>query len=300
MNDNFGYKRDDELTHGIKKGIGSVYPEGAIGGVGGEYRIEPFLVGKEFKKRFFFGIPLISPLTKEKLNDEDLDDYIKRAMNVFEVESKVDVQPVFRRHRLPFDPNLYHQNIWLEVPNKPVQKVHRLAICSASYQYTPDEHDQYPAGAEIYRIPNQWIDMAYAVRGRLFVNPINPAFSAIGTSTSVAASGATILQFVGQQGWVPGYWVVECTHGICNENGNVPVIINECIGSKAAMLLIDNLLPLYRIANQSMGIDGLSQSVSDLTYQLLMEKRKSLEAEYKNNLKLLKTMTGNNIFASNV
>lgn len=285
---------------GSKKATGSVFPERAIDATGGFNRIEPLLDGKVLRKRFMFGLPLQSPITKERLTDEDLMDYVTRASTQLEADAQIDIQPVVRRHRLAFDPNLYAQNIWCEVPIKPVLEVLRLAICSASYSNTPQQNDQYPSGAEIYRIPNEWVDMSYASRGSLFVNPINPAFSAIGTSTAVAASGATILQFIGQQGWVPAYWTLECLHGFCSKDGNVPVFINECIGAKAAVMIIDNLLPLYRIASQSMGIDGLSQSVNDLSYQLLQTKRQTMEETYKANVKRLKTMVGNNFIASNV
>lgn len=285
-----------------KKGTGSVLPERAIDASGGIDRVEPVLTGKIFRKRFFFGIPLVSPITREKLSDSDLDDYIKRSMNQVELDTKLDIQPVIRRFRLPFDPNLYHQHIHCEIPNKPIQKVIRMAICSASYIYTgePNESSKYPSGAEIYKIPNEWVEMGNALRGILNVNPISPAFSAVGTSTAVAASGATVLQFIGQQGWVPAYWTVECVNGFCSEDGNIPIILNEIIGQKAAIMLIDNLLPLFRIAGQSLGIDGLSQSVNDLSYQLLQTKRQAYDSEYQSNVKKLKTLTGNNILISNV
>ena len=283
-----------------KKGTGSIFPERVIDATGSMPRIEAMLDGTKFRKRFFFGIPTVSPITKEKLTDTDLDDYIVRAMSQFELDTKLNIMPVIKRHRLPFDPNLYQSNIYMEIPDKPVQKVIRMAICSASYSNTPQINDQYPSGAEIYKIPNEWIDMSYAIRGTLFVNPINPAFSAIGTSTAVAAGGATILAFIGVQGWVPAYWTIECVQGFCTEEGNVPVVINECIGAKAGVMLIDNLLPLYRVASQSMGVDGLSQSVNDMAYQLLQTKRQFLMESYDKNVKKLKTLTANNIFVSNV
>jgi hypothetical protein len=285
-----------------KRGTGSIFPEKVIDAGGGVKRVEALLSGKQLRQRFMFGLPLASPLTKEKLSDEDLNDYVVRAVNQVELDCKMEISPVVRRHRLAFDPNTYLQFIYLEIPNKPIQKVLRLAICSASYTDTgePNQSAQYPSGAEIYKIPSEWIEMGNAPRGILNVNPINPAFSAIGTSTSIAASGATILQFIGQQGWVPAYWTVECLHGFCTEEGEVPVIINELIGEKASMMLIRNLLPLYRFASQSLGLDGLSQSINDMAYQLLQNKYDMLEKSYEANVKKIKTITGNNLFSSNV
>jgi hypothetical protein len=190
--------------------------------------------------------------------------------------------------------------MWIEVPDKPIQQVLRLAICSASYSNTTQAGQEYPSGAEIYRIPNEWVDVSYAAHGKLFVNPINPAFSAIGTSTAAAASGAYILQFIGQQGWVPAYWTVECVHGFGNLEGDVPIFVNECIGALAAIFILDNLIPLLRIASQSLGVDGLNQSVNDLAYQLLTAKRDKLMEQYSANTKKIKAMTQNSFFASNI
>lgn len=283
-----------------KRGTGSVSPEAAYDAAGGRDRIEPAITASQLKSRFFFGIPLKSPITKEEVTPDMMKDFIKRAWSLVELDTQVDLAPVARRHRLPFDPNLYQNNIWCEIPNKPIQKVIRLAICSASYKDTLGQADAYPSGAEIYKIPNEWVDMSYATRGKIFVNPINPAFSAIGASTAVAASGATILQFIGQQGFVPAYWTVECTHGFCSEDGNVPVFINEVLGQKAAMLLLDNLIPLFRVTSHSLSIDAMSQSVADQLQALLTQKRAQLEKDYMANVNRIKTLVGNKFFASNV
>lgn len=290
-----------EYLQYAKKGTGAIYPERAIATANAPDRIEPILTPKVLKERYFFGIPLASPIDPaSKMTAKMLQDYIKRGMNQFERDAQVDVAPVIRSHRLPFDPNLYHQFIYCEIPNKPVYKLLELSIRSASYQDTQEEQDRYPQGAQIYRLPGEWIEMGNAIRGIINVNPINPAFSAVGVTTSVAASGATILQFIGQQGWVPAYWTAVCQHGFCSEEGNVPVIVNECIGLRAAMLILDNLIPLYKVASQSLNIDGLGQSVNDLSYQLLKQKRDQCAIDYKENVKKIKTLTANNFYSGNV
>ena len=285
---------------GFKKAYGSIYPEGAIDAGGGPDRVEPLLTAEQLKSRFFFGINLISPITKEKIDSTMLMDFIKRGISKFELDSKVLISPVLRRMRLPFDPALYAANIWLEVGVKPISKLKKVSICSASYANTAGQNDRYPSGAEIYTLPNDWMDMSYASKGILFCNPINPAFSAIGTQTAIAASGASILQFIGIQGWVPAYWTIECVTGFCSEEGNVPVFINEIIGCVAAMLICDNLIPLFRIASQSLSMDGLGQSINDLSYQLITQKRQQLEKDYTALLRQIKTMTNNNIIVSNI
>jgi hypothetical protein len=283
-----------------KKLTGSVYPEGAYDAVGGIDRIEPLLTAKLLKTRFLGGIPLEYPITKEKIAVSEIKDYIKRAVNLVELESKVLIQPTIRRIKLPFDPNLYLKYIYCEVPHKPIQKVIKMAITSASYKDTAEADKQYPSGAELYVIPNEWVDTSYALHGRLTVNPINPAFSAVNSTDAMAASGASVLMLIGQQGWVPAYWSIEAVFGFCTEDGNVPVFINEIVGTKAAMLILDNLIPAYRTASQSLSMDGMGQSVNDLGYQLLTQKRQTLEATYKGLINQLKGMTGSKFFSSNV
>jgi hypothetical protein len=298
MAQEFNYRQDG--TQASKKNIGATWPQNAFDAAPGLDRIEPFLTASKFKKRFLFGVPLKSPVTKEEITNSDIKDYITRAGNLFELDSKVDIFPVVRRWRLPFDPNLYHQFIYLEVPVKPVQQVFNLAITSASYSLTPGENQRYPRGAEIYTIPNEWVEMGNALRGIVNVNPINPAFSAIGTNAGVAASGATILQFIGQQGWVPAYWNIEVLCGMGSKEGNVPFMVNEAVGLRAVMLVLDNVIPQYRIASQSLNIDGQGQSVSNQMYALLQDKRDQAEKNYNIIVGKIKTLTSSKFFSSNV
>lgn len=289
-----------------KKPTGAVFPERAIDGSGLYAEIEPLLDGDKLRQRFLFGIPLVSPLTKEKIQPRDLEDFVKRGMARFQLDAKCLVQTKVLRHRLPFDPNLYNQHIFCELPFKPVRRIVRLAICSSSYRDQFDDKGvplgdaQFPTGGQIYTIPNDWVEMGNAVRGYINVNPLSPAFTALGTAQATGAAGATILQFIGQQGWVPAYWTCEAETGLMCEDGSVPVIVNEAIGAAAAMLAIDLLLPLFRTASQSMSIDGLSQSINDRMIELLQDKRTTLDTRYKEIVKQLKTMFGNNLFSSNV
>ena len=297
---NLGQNADG--TQGSKKSIGASWPEKAIAAAPGLTRVEPFMTPTVFKKRFLFGIPTVAPLTKEKLELDDLKDYIQRAANLFELETKVSVFPIVKRFRLPFDPNMYAQFIYLEVPEKPIQQVMNMSISSASYSETSaaNSNSRYPRGHEIYTIPPEWIEMGNASRGILNVNPINPAFSAIGSSSSVAASVGSIMAFIGQTGWVPAYWNVEVIIGLGSMEGNMPAIVNEAIGAKAVMLLMDNLIPQYRIVNQSLSIDGLGQSVSDQLYQLLQDKRDQAEKSFKEITNKIKAVTSSKFFSGNV
>lgn len=295
----------------VKKPLHAHWPERTILSAPGADRVEKLITPKMLQSRFFKGLPMTSPLTGEKITSSDMKDAINRAINIIETETRADIIPTIKRHRLPFDSNLYSNFIHLEIPLKPIQKVIRVTISAASYiaqgglssnpnenPFNPPETNptKYPNGDVLYTIPNEWIDMANAVRGVLNVNPFSPAFTAIGIATTPSASPLTA--FLGQLGFVPGFWNVECITGLGSEDGNMPVFVNEAIGAKAAILLLDNLIPLYQVASQSLGADGLSQSVSNLAYQLLKQKRDDLEIKYKEYVKVIKSVTGNTMFAS--
>lgn len=285
-----------------KRKPSSHWPDGTVAAQGLYEGIEPLLTPDVFRERFLFGIPLIAPQTQDKITAKQFKDYIKRAVAFCEMDIKSAIMPRIARERLPFDPFLYQRNMYCEVPVKPIQKVIRLAICSASYRDTgaTNENSAHPSGSEIYSIPTDWIDTSYASHGKIFVNPMNPAFASVGGPQAAAVSGATILQYLNFGGWLPAFWTVEVLHGVCDEGGNVPIMINEIIGQKAGILVLDNLIPLYRTASQSLGIDGLSQSVNDLGHQLLTNKRKDLAEAYAASVKAVKQKLGNSFFVSNI
>lgn len=308
-----------------KKGIGSVYPEKAVDAAPSMDRIEPFLTASVFKSRFLFGIPLYSPLTRERLTDDQLADAVVRAANRFELEAKVDIFPVVRRYKLPFERQQYQSYIYLEIPHKPVQQVLELTIRSASYSeggnpyqlqspgpypypsqnpqipyHDNAEDEKYPKGNIIYSIPNEWIEMANASRGIINVNPLNPAFNSVGIDSQFAGGGSIPLSFLGSHSMVPAYWVIECMCGFGTMEGQVPLPINEAVGAMATVLILDMLIPAFRISSQSLGIDNLSQSVNDNLMNLLTAKRANALEDYNKLCKHFKMMASQKIFATNV
>lgn len=286
----------------FKRGTGSVYPDGAIAAAGGFERVESFLTPKIFRDRFLFGLPLISPTTREKITDSMLEDFIKRGANLAELDAQIDIFPIVRRIRLPYDKNHAQQFIFLQVPHKPIQKIFRLAICSASY----DENDpnKYPSGLSFYEIPKNWIEMGNARKGRLNVLPFHPTTtvnSAIMPSQlPIGAMGSPIIYFFSLLPFLPAFWTIEALFGFCSEDGQVPVIINELVGMRAAMLIIDNLIPLFRTTSQSLSIDGLGQSTADNLSNFLIQKRTALQEQYFLLVEKIKGLTNNKIVSGHV
>jgi hypothetical protein len=288
-----------------KKPINATYPLNTIDSAKTFETLEPLLTPTQFKQRFLFGIPTTAPLTGEKLGNADFKDFIKRAVNLVETDSKIDIQARIKRVRLPFHSQDYRNFIHLEIPHKPIRKIVGLTISAATQQGSVNEDDeddstsQFPNGMRLYKFPLEWLDFNHL--GTISVNPFSPAFSAVGIDTGVTPATSPLTAFLGQLRFTPGFWNVTVLTGVaCEETGNIPVVFNEMIGMKAAMLAIDNLIPLFRVSSQSLGIDGLSQSVNDNLYQLLTNKRQQLDNDYKNLLTTLKTQYSQRFFMTSV
>src|SRR6185369_13911889 len=97
-----------------------------------------------------------------------------------------------------------------------------------------------------------------------------------------STGGAFFLSILGNRQWIPAYWKITYTSGF--KDGMVPRVINELISTIAAMEILSQLAATYaRVQSHSLGIDGLSQSVStpgpavfQVRIQELTDKRKAL------------------------
>lgn len=262
----------------------STYPVKAIGG-GSFKRIEPLLTPELFIQRFMWGIPLTSPLTKQQMTQEQIQDWIQMAMNQAELELKIDIAPVKRRHRLAFARDLYEEYLYLEIPNKPILSIDSLSITSAD-------------NVLIYRFPPEWIDNANFVDGRINVVPMSPATYSPGTlagnQSLPAGAGGGFLVLLGINNSVPAYWEVDCTTGFNNKTG-IPYIINQMIGLLAAIRIFNNLIPQFQLSSFSLGIDNVNQSQTNQAPLLYAQIRDKYKEEYEELKSQILTMYNNNI-----
>lgn len=265
--------------------LGSSYPEHAVATSEAFNRCEPLLTPTKLKKRFLFGIPLISPLTKEKLDNKDLKDFIVRGAALAELDAQIDIFPVLRRQKFPFDRHLYTNWVHIEVPNKPITRVQSLTITTAD-------------GVNVFTMPQRWIEASNFQRGLINVIPISPAFAAVGAQTSAATGGAAFLTFIGQLGWIPAYWQVEWVTGF--DEKSIPVIVNELVGIKAAKLVLSTLAPTHKTTSHSLSVDGLGQSVGSPGPNVFALRMQELEAMERSVLGRLKKIYSNSLIVSNI
>lgn len=233
-------------------------------GAAGFTRVEEWLTPEKFKKRFLFGIPLTSPITKETLDMDDLKDAIRRAAATVELKTKVDLTPIQRIHRLEFDRTKYLQGwnqLQLEFGN--VQSLQEVSIRANNSTSTPNNPNP-PAGQEegsaLYTVPLEWIDMSQAHKGLLHFVPLQTTFNSYGVPGPSAGAAAPLFAIFSQLQWIPSFWFIKATHGF--QENSIPAPLNELVGLYAALDILSLLGPINRHTSQSISLDGASQSTS--------------------------------------
>lgn len=273
-----------------KYGIASVYPENAIDAE--LSRLEPIIGPDELRTRHIFGIPLVSqmqdPLTKKPfyMTDDMIKDIIEGAINQAEIECKIDISPVQRREKYPFDRNAYESYGYIQTHHRPITNISKLSVTPSNQQ-------------DVYIVPLEWIEAAYYVRGQINIIPMTAAFIQGGYVPAGSTGGAFFLAILGNRQWIPAYWQVEYTTGY--PNGMVPRIINELIGTIAAQEVLSMLATTYaRSQSHSLGIDGMSQSVSTPGGQIFKNRFEELEEKKQRLVRRVKSLYNRKLFSSHV
>jgi hypothetical protein len=264
------------------------YPENCVETPYG--RLEPILGYDELVNRHLLGIALVSqmldPLTKKPvaITPDKVKDIIDGAIQQAELELKIDIFPVKRSEKYPFDRFLYDSFGHFVVRNRPVMSVDKVSV-------TPSN------GQDVYVLPLEWLEMANAVRGQINIIPMTAAFVQGGIVPANPAGGQMFLQIMGNRGWIPAYWLIDYTSGF--PDGMVPRIINEFIGTVAAMEILSQLAATYaRAQSHSLSLDGQSQSVSGPGPNLFKVRMDELEAKRKKLMKQIKNQFNRQIFAT--
>lgn len=272
-----------------KSGPGVVFPDNAVESAW--QRTEPLVTPDQVKARHMFGIPLVSamkdPLTNKAqvYTNEMIKDTIDRAVAMVEQETGIDIFPLRSKEKHPFDRNDYASFGYMRVERRPVASVEKLSI-------------NPPSGVDLYTVPLEWIETAYLPKGQLNLIPIGNAI-AYGTPAQVGSGGALFLNVLGNQPWVPAFWMVEYTSGF--PDGMIPKAVNELIGVVAAMEVLGALGATYgKSSSHSLGIDGLSQSISTPGPAIFQQRLGELAEKRKAMIKKLKTYYGLNLFSGNV
>ena len=251
-------------------------------------QMEPLLTPELLKSRHLLGVSLATakdPVTGKAtiITDDILRDIIDGAVAQAESDLKIDIFPVKRREKHPFDLNLYSSFGYFQLSHRPATSMDKLSV-------TPSN------GLDVYVVPNEWVETSYLTRGQINIVPLTVAFVQGTYIPQQSSGGAAYLQILGNKPWIPAWWQVEYTSGF--PNGMLPRILNEYIGSRAAIEVLSQLaLSFARANSQSLSIDGLGQSVSTPGPQIFKGRIDELEEKITKITKKVKALFGYKIFS---
>ena len=288
----------------------SLYPAKATKlsgeGAAGFTRVEEWITPERLKAEYLFGIPLVSPITKEKLTDDTIKILIRKAAAEVELKCKIDVTPIQRFERVEFDRTKYLQG-WnqLQLGYGNISSLQEVAIRASNSQSvtqnvvnTQTNIANDIEGSPLYIVPLDWIDMSLAHKGLLHFVPLQTTFGSYGIVGPSAGAAAPLFAIFSQLQWIPSFWAIKYTTGFAENS--IPAPINDLIGSQAALMILSMIGPLNRFNSQSISLDGSSQSVSGPGPQLYVQRMTDLQTKIQDLQDLVAKRFGKKIFMSNL
>jgi len=259
------------FTEFPKDSVGSVYPLFASSAGQQFNRVEPMLTVDILKTDFLFGVRLRDPLTKQELQDADLKRAIIRATNAIELALNINITPLERSIKMPFDRSLFRSFGHMELPFKPILSLNSFTIESSD-------------GVEQFPFPASWIETSNMHLGQInFGNialqtPVGGINSYAG-SAGIGSSPLVLTSYL-NLGWLPAFYRVKFVTGF--PENQIPVFINELIGVQTALDILSRMGPILRTSGTSLSQDGISQSISgpgNQQYQLRLAELQARKAE---------------------
>lgn len=272
-----------------KSGPGELFPEMATNAE--IRRLEPLIGPDEIQQRHVFGIPLVSrmknPVTGKYqiMTDDTIKDFILDALSQAEQDLKIDISPVERKFKMPYQRLDYEAFGYMSLPYRPISRLIKVSITPAN-------------GLSIFDIPLTWVETAYMHRGQINIIPMTAAITGGFVTGGQIPASVYFLTLTGARNWIPAWFQIECISGF--PDGMVPRVINDYIGTVAAWEILSQIIPTYMLANShSLSIDGLSQSVS-MNPALLQQRLKDLSDKRERLRGRIRNMFGTGLFVSNV
>jgi len=267
----------------------SVYPLFATPNSSPFGRVEPFLTPEMLLKDHLFGVKLKDPVTKQELNYEDLKRAINRAVNAIELALNINIFPVERSLKLPFDRSLFRSFGLVELAFKPILSLNSFSIESSD-------------GVNQFEFPASWIETGNLHLGQLNFGQIALA-TPVGSVNSFAgnagiASSPLVLTAYLNVGFIPQFYRVKVTTGF--PENKIPTSINELIGIQTALDILSRMGILFRTSGTSLSQDGISQSISgpgNTIYKLRYDELSARKAEL---ISQIRSYFYSGIFVSNV
>ena len=255
-------------------------------------RLEPLITAEEVRVGHLFGIPLYSGIRDPKtgvaqeMTDPLIAKIIERAVSLAEEETNLDIFPVQHNARMAFDLQEYQSFGFFKLPLRPVNSIQSLKVVPSN-------------DVPVYDVPLEWVDTGGLTYGQINIIPLTIGTNASGYQPVQSAGGSVFLSVFANRQWMPFFWEITYTTGF--PDGKLPRTVNELIGAIAAMEILSMLAATYaRSSSTSLGLDGLSQSVSGPGPQIYVQRIQELAEKRKWLVKKLKTAYGTTMFSNNV
>lgn len=256
-------------------------------------RLEPLITPAELRALHLFGLSLTSAMADpvsgryQVMDDALLNHYIEQAVAQVEQEASLTLFPIDVEERHPWDRQEFEAWGYLRCNLKPINKIREVVIQSSD-------------ATDLYRFPNEWIEQGYLHKGQIHLIPLAAANQNGAVVSLTSAAGITFMTMFGNlTGWMAAYWTVRYQAGF--PDGKLPQIVNQLVGTVAAMEVLSNLAATYATQqSMSLGIDGLSQSISNPGAQLFQPRIEMLQAKRTQLASRLKTIFGNKFFIGTI
>lgn len=204
---------------------------------------EPLLTPADLKELYLFGIPLTDK-QKNVLSDRVFEFAIKASQEYF--ERKLDIiikQTLLKQERQDYVINNYVNWGFLTTNKRPVWRIESIRLIYGNQK--------------IFNVPNEWIQLDELV-GEIHLIPTIGAFS-----THLIGQGGLLLPLLTHRhDYVPGVFEMDYTVGWPDDK--IPQDLLEVIGKRATNYILNimgDILLGAGIANQSLSLSGLSQSI---------------------------------------
>ena len=143
--------------------------------------------------------------------------------------------------------------------------------------------------------------MGFAHKRQINLVPILSIFGAAGLQDGQPSNaGLIFIQAVNNFSWLPAFFTVKYTTGVCQKEGHLPVVINDLIGLTAAMEILSAKQNQFLYNSTSVSQDGISQSASGAGPQTYQNRINILQQKRDMMLKKIKAEFHQKYFLSNI
>lgn len=193
------------------------------------------------RENYLFGVPL-EDMYGNRMKEGLLDHYIKSAVQHTQRMLQIVIEPV----DIVDEVHDYYSNDFLQWSFLILHKRPIIEVTSMS---------MYFGGMEMFRIPKDWI-RSYGNSGQVQLFPVSGSTG----SLILTSNGSFMPVLLGQYQNAPGLWRVSYRAGM----DDIPEDMVEYIMKRASVGILQvwgDLIIGAGIANQTISLDGLSQSI---------------------------------------